>query len=742
MSPAEHPAVVDGDPIAIVGMGLAVVGASSPAEFWDLLVDGGNQFTEPDPSRWLAANFHDPDRDAPDKGYQQKAGYIRDLTPHPALRAEQESGRTFADSNGLWLRHSLHQALESVRLRDGDRFDYCVGYTPDGSQNLEEAMVLGAVGDALDGELGGELDDEVRGRLRKALHNRYQRGYDDAAELAPHRVVADSCRGILPADTRIHLLDSACSSSLYAIDAGMRKLLAGECDVAVCGGVMSMTASMTVMFSKLGGFSARGEVRSLDADADGTLFGDGAGLVVLKRLSRAIRDNDVVHGTIAGLGLSADGKGKAIYSPLSRQQVQAMRNALAGTGLSPSDVGYIIAHATGTKGGDKAEFLALREFYAGADPIPVAANKSLTGHTAWAAGVVSVIHMLLALRHARIPAQHHFRAAPESFELAGSNLTITSQEQAWAAGSDGAPRVGAVSGFGFGGTNAHLLIREYRPGSPVPAAHRAPSADPVVLVGWSGLLPGAADNEAVARWAAGGGPGSGSFGEHYPAPPLNELFLTPAMVQHLDRAQLIMVDCVRRLDPAVWAACLRHQDRTGVVVGHSGPTRQALVGHLRLYLDDIEATLREADDGAGARRFAERFRKHVGGLAPPTAQHSYPGIMPNIVASRLSNYYDLRGLNLTVDDGEASLLKAFEVAADYLRFGDLDFAVVGAANGNSRPEWTAALDEITPDVAEAGVLEGGFTFVITTARTAQREGLPVLASIEAGASEPAGRGNA
>lgn len=714
------------DPVVVVGFGLAVAGASSPTEFWDLLHDGPLGFPEPEPDRWSAAAFAG-ERRAVDKAYQTRAGFMRGFTPHPALLAEEERGEVSTDTGVRWLRHSLYQALDGVRRRSGDRFAFCVGATPDGSQTLEEALVHGAVDAELNGALGQFLEPDRRERLRTALRERYLPAGNEPV-LAPRRMVADSCRGVLPAETDIVLLDTACSSSLYTIDQGVRKLLSDDSDIAVCGGVFGLSPSNAVLFSKINGFSPSGAIRAFDETADGTLFAEGAGLVVLKRLSRAIADNDVVHGVIAGVSLGADGKGRAIYAPVSEQQTRAMRLVLARSGVTPAEVGYIVAHATGTKGGDAAEFAALKECYRADQPIPVAANKSVIGHTGWAAGAMSVIHMLLAMRHGVIPPQHAFETAPESFGLEDSNLLIPRESRAWPPGPDGAPRVGAVCGFGFGGTNAHLLVREYRAGQPGSSAWPQPSEEPLVVVGWSAKMPEATTPEELAVWAAGDDAGPArTFGAHYPPPSLDELFLVPAMVGHLDRTQLMLADCVRRLDPAVWAACERHHERAGVVVGHTGPTGQALSAHLRLYADDVEATLLAADDTLATREVVTGLRKAIDDLAPPASQHTYPGVMPNIIASRLSNYYDLRGLNVTVDDGDASLLTAFDVAGSYLRFGDLDVALVAAAVGNGRPEWLTLLEDERPGITENGVVESGFVFVVTTLSFAQREDLPVLA---------------
>ncbi|MGY6026525.1 SDR family oxidoreductase [Streptomyces spinosirectus] len=712
------------DPIAVVGMGLAVPGASSPEDFWRLLLEGDELFVEAPADRWDIARFHDEDRGAPDKTYQRRSGFITSFQPHERLEAEGPATAAL-DHTTLWLRHSLHQALETVRRRPEDRFSFCVGYTPDGSQHLEEAFVLRA---ALD-TLAEDGDDAVEGPLGDALRGRFHRGHDPSAGYLPHRVGEDAMAGILPPGTRLHMVDTACSSSLYAMDLGVRDLLAGHSDVAVCGGSFALAPSGSVLFAKLNGLSAGGAVRALDAGADGALFSDGAGLVVLKRLSRARADGDRVLGLLSAIGLSADGRGKAIYAPAPAGQELAVERALNRSGLAARDVDWIVAHATGTPAGDEAEFTGLHARYAGDRPTYVTSNKSLVGHSGWAAGVVSVIHALLALRHDTIPAQYRFERLPEALaELPGA-LRVPQEPVPWPARPD-RPRRVAVSGFGFGGTNAHLILTEdhasaARSGSPI--ALPAPVDDDLVVVGWSSRLPGDLDAAAVTAWAAGEGPApEPSFGTVYPVPPFQELRMPPPTARATDRTQLMLVRCMQQLDESVLEFCLKRRLTAGVVVGHTGATRNALLYKTRAYLDEIAHAVADAEEPAVTAKFLQRLEERATGLIAAPTEDSFPGEMPNVIAARLCNYFDLRGLSLTVDAGEASLLKAFDVAGLYLGFEEIDVALVAGVNGAALPGWN--------DVGERPAAEGAFLFVVTRRSLAEESGLPVLAVIERSAA--------
>ncbi|MCK8679962.1 SDR family oxidoreductase [Streptomyces lichenis] len=719
--PAAHGEPTDPhDPVAVVGMGMAVPGASSPEEFWRLLCEGAELFVDAPADRWDIARFHDEDRRAPDKTYQRRSGFITSFRPHDKLRAEGLADAGL-DHTALWLRHSLHQALDGVRRADGDRFSFCVGYTPDGSQHLEESYVLGH---ALD-TLAEDGDEAVRGPVGDALRGRFGRGGAPGEARHPHRVGRDAMDGILPGDTRLHMVDTACSSSLYAMDLGVRDLLSGRSDIAVCGGSFALAPSGSILFAKLNGLSAGGAVHALDAGADGALFSDGAGLVVLKRLSRARADGDRVLGLISAIGLSADGRGKAIYAPAPAGQELAVERAFERGGLGPDDIDWIVAHATGTPAGDEAEFTSLARRYAGTRVQQVTSNKSLVGHCGWAAGVVSVIHTLLALRHGTIPAQYRFSRLPDALAGQASGLTVPREPVPWPA-EPGRPRRAAVSGFGFGGTNAHVIISEDHRAARTgrPPALPAPLGEDLVLVGWSAHLPGAPAPEEVAAWAAGSRDEEfePSFGATYPVPPFQELRMPPPTARATDRTQLALVRCMQGLPEPVRELCLSHNRTTGVVVGHTGATRNALLYKSRAYLDEIGRVVADAGDRPGTEKFLRRLEERATGLIAAPTEDSFPGEMPNVIAARLSNYFDLRGLNITVDAGEASLLEAFDVAGSYLDFREIDVALVAGVNGTALPGWN---DEPGRRAAEAA-----FLFALTRRSLAERTGLPVLAVVE------------
>ena len=679
--------------VAVVGMGVVVPGAGDPDEFWRLRTGGQVTFSEPG-DRWDLDCFYSPDPAAEDRTYSRKGGYI--TAPHRPHDPSEEF-------TAHWLRTALGQALQGVHRGADDRWSFVVGYTADGSQHLEEALVAAGLRRRM--RTAG-VEDLISAELP-------HRG-DDPAQLLPHLVGRRAAEGLLPEGTEPLMVDTACSSSLYSIDLGMQDLLSGHRDIAVCGGAFALGPRGSTLFSQLQGLSRTDRVRALDEQNDGVLFSDGAGVVVLKTLRRARADGDRVLGVLPGIGTSSDGRGKAIYAPSAEGQRLAVRRAHEAAGVVGGEVDWVVAHATGTPAGDLAEFQTLREELRSDRTTYVTSNKSQIGHTGWAAGVVSVIEVLLGFRHGTIPPQHEFSRAPAEFGIASTNLEIPPVERPWPG-----PRTAAVSGFGFGGTNAHLIVRD-RPSAPAPVERHDGA---LAVVGWSAALPGDPTEQELTDWFRGRTPGPApEFGDRFPLPPFSEVRIPPAVLRTVDRCQLMALKCVNRLPQAVSDEMARLRDTTGVVVGHLGPTRSATLYALRCYLGMLEKSVQRRGPDVQAA-FAE-FQETVRSLVPVGNENSFPGIMPNVVPARVANYFDLHGPNIAVDTGFSGGLTAVRVAGRYLRSGRMDLALACGVNGNSTPE----LREVLGPALGAGteLAEGAFTLALAREPDARARGLPVL----------------
>lgn len=279
-------------------------------------------------------------------------------------------------------------------------------------------------------------------------------------------------------------VQTACSTSLVAVHTACQAVLNGECDIALAGGVAIRSFSEEGYLHVDGDISSPdGHCRAFDAAASGTVSGNGLGVVVLKKLDQALADGDTVHAVIRGSAINNDGSQKVGYTaPSVDGQMAVIAEALAVSGVRPEDISYVETHGTGTVLGDPIELTALSHAYASDEARPgscaIGAVKSNIGHLDAAAGVAGLIKVTLALKHREIPPTLHFSKPNPNFDLAASPFYINTALKEWTAGENGqVPRIAALSSFGIGGTNAHVVVQE----APAPAA-LAPSRWPATLL--------------------------------------------------------------------------------------------------------------------------------------------------------------------------------------------------------------------------------------------------------------------
>ncbi|MEG3630824.1 SDR family oxidoreductase [Streptomyces poriticola] len=472
--PAERPAPLHRKPapmgirpalpaVAVVGMGIAVPGASSPEQLWDLLHSTEPVFSEPG-ERFRIEDFWSPEADTEDKSYTRIAGFLHDFRPHPRLRRELDQGTTrWQDGAGaVWLRHCLIQATESLTTRPGDRYSCVIGQSVDGNQSLAESVAAVAALEWIrehHRQTGAPPPDPQL--LLALIRTELPRALADAARLLPSGLMASATRDLVPADTELLAVDAACATSLYAMDIGAKRLLNGDCDIALCGGVYENIPRSLILLSKLQTLTPTGRVRCFHDEGDGTLFTDSSVVIALKLLARARADGDEVMAVLDGFGAASDGHGKAIYAPAVIGQTLALERARRAQQDVCSRPDWIIAHATGTAIGHTVEAQAVNAAY-GSQPIPVTSNKTLIGHTGWSAGAVSVVHAVQAFRQGAIPAQ--LPPGTWSTPDPAQALRIPGADIPWPAAER--PRRAGVSAFGFGGINAHLLLRDVPPADP------------------------------------------------------------------------------------------------------------------------------------------------------------------------------------------------------------------------------------------------------------------------------------
>jgi amino acid adenylation domain-containing protein len=283
-------------------------------------------------------------------------------------------------------------------------------------------------------------------------------------------------------------VQTACSTSLVAVHLAIKAILDGECEMALAGGVSVTVPTKSGYVHQPGAVvSPDGHCRAFDASAQGTVPGNGLGLVVLKRLDDALADGDTIHAVIRGSAVNNDGSDKVGFTaPSVDGQAAVIREALARAGVSPESIGYVEAHGTGTPLGDPIEVTALRQVFGTEGSVALGSVKTNLGHLDAAAGVTGLIKAVLALEHGEVPPSLHFHEANPALELAGSPFHVPTQTLEWKRGD--APRRAGVSSFGIGGTNAHVVLEE------APPVEAAAEARPLQLLALSARTPAALEN--------------------------------------------------------------------------------------------------------------------------------------------------------------------------------------------------------------------------------------------------------
>ena len=435
---AREPAAAD-EPVAIIGVGCRFPGgARDPDAFWALLHGGVDAICEVPRDRWDIDALYDPDPDAPGKMNSRWGGFIADVeTFEPAFFGISPREAESLDPQHRLLLEVAFEALEdagraSSDLRGSDTGVYVGVCSFDHQAKAVTARPL----EALDGHVGsGNVDSMASGRLSYWL-------------------------GVHGPSISV---DTACSSSLVSVHLACQALRAGECGMALAGGVnlvLSPTWGVYLARTRMG--SPTGRCRAFDASADGYVRSEGCGMIVLKRLSDAERDGDRVLAIIRGSALNQDGRSATLTAPNGVAQEAVLRRALAQASLSPADVDYVEAHGTGTPLGDPIEIEALAAVFgegrAADRPIVVGSVKTNFGHAEGAAGVAGLIKVVLALQHGEIPKSLHFSAPNPHIPWASLPVRVADERLPWPRGER--LRRAGVSSFGFSGTNAHILLEE------------------------------------------------------------------------------------------------------------------------------------------------------------------------------------------------------------------------------------------------------------------------------------------
>lgn len=460
--------------IAIVGMASHFPDAADLYDFWSNIVNGHDAIRDVetvDPVEyWKPEDYYDPDPRAADKVYGRKAGFVPPINFDPVGFKLPPLMLQSISTAQLFALHVAKQAMADAGLLgpgadkvDRDRIGVILGGSGNGNTafSLAVRQQIPFLRNIL---LNSGLSAEVAEDTVERLQGLSLEWNEDSFPGFLGNVACGRIASYFDLGGTSYMVDAACASSLAAIKAAIGELTDGSCDAVLTGGVNLENSIFSFLcFSKTPALSKSNRSRPFDKKSDGMMLGDGVGYLVLKRLSDAERDGDRIYAVIRALGASSDGRAKSIFAPRSEGQVKALKRAYAQAGLTLADIQLIEAHGTGTESGDETEIKSLLRLSEeqGIDEshsIAIGSIKSQIGHTRCAAGAVAMMKVALGLYHKVLPPTINVE---EPTEALTRPFYINTLARPWMRPPGGELRRGALSAFGFGGTNFHVILEEY-----------------------------------------------------------------------------------------------------------------------------------------------------------------------------------------------------------------------------------------------------------------------------------------
>jgi 3-oxoacyl-(acyl-carrier-protein) synthase/3-hydroxymyristoyl/3-hydroxydecanoyl-(acyl carrier protein) dehydratase len=693
-------------PIAIVGQGCVLPGALSPDELWQLVVQARVVIGPAPAGRWgidPALVLAKDAKDTRDRTLHDRGGYVQGFDKVFDAQGFVVPADEIAPLDPLshWLLHAGREALRDVRYRgDRARAGAVVGnlsYPSSSLSRFAERFWLEQV-----------LDEQACDRLSPPTvdpRNRFMSGL-------PAHFLAQA----LGLGGVAFALDAACASSIYAIKLACDFLHDGRADLMLAGAVNRADDLFIHQgFTALGALSPTGRSRPFHAEADGLIPAEGAALVALRRLEDARRDGDHILGVIRGIGLSNDGRGRGLLVPSQEGQVRALRAAYAAAELSPSDISLVECHATGTGVGDAVEIRALAELCTGRrEPLPIGSLKANLGHLITGAGAAGLLKVLGAFRAGVAPPTPSLDNVTPVLDSTPLRPLLAAEP--W---NDPVPRRAAVSAFGFGGNNAHLIVEE--PSARV-AHSRSKAAAASPGVGIVAIGARVANGKSVADFAEALFTGQSKVkGDTAPADEVSlalaGLRFPPKDLEETLPQQLLVLAAAREAVEQVASTLPR--ERTSVIVGMQCDAEIARHGARWRVAGWAEALGASKDWVSGARD----------GFVPLLGAAGVIGAMPNIVSNRLNSQFDFCGPSLSVSSEELSGIRALHIARRALQQGEIDAALVAAVDLSAEPVHLSAAAACLPADRQQGG-DAAVVLVLKRLDDIRRDGDQVLAVLD------------
>ena len=730
--------------IAIVGLGGVFPGARDLDEFWQNILSARDAAIDVGADRWRLDpdGFYSQNLEA-DKVNSRRACLIQDFEFNPAgFNVDAELLKRLDPMYQILL-HAGRDAWADAKTSAIDK--------------SRVGIIIGNI--VLPTESSSQFSDEQFKELFEAQLNITSKNNDEKTE-SLNRYVAGLPGGLLAKALGLgagaYTLDAACASSLYSLKYAVDELIAGRTDAMLAGGVSRPDCLYTQMgFSQLNAISKSGRCSPFDSKADGLVVGEGAGIFILKRLEDAIAHDDHIYATIEGIGLSNDIEGN-IMSPDTEGQSRAMQSAYAKAGWLPNQVQHIECHGTGTPVGDGVEFNSLKNLWQQHDvegECVIGSVKSNVGHLLTAAGAAALMKTLLAMKHGVLPPTANYETPSSKIDLVNSPFKVLSASEPWEVKTN-TPRRAAISGFGFGGINAHVLLEQYDRDAVTNNIIPTVQADKagIAIVGmesrlgpWnnqtefdSAILFGANESATQPRnwWGAEPNECKGHLIDEITIP-LGRYRIPPAELKEMLPQQLLMLEVAANAldDAGLSDLTIEQQCRTGVFIGIALDLnttnfhfRWMQKKYAREWLQGLGINLNEAE----INEWIENLRDVCG---PALSANRTMGALGGIVASRIARAFRVGGPSFTVSAEETSGLRALESGLRALQQDELDQVIVGSVDLASD---LRAVKSHVEHYGQSNVADGATAFILKRHEDALRDGDKVYSIIKGFGAASAG----